>query len=314
MIFRTGAAALGLGLAGCTSLNNSASSKPRQVLFFSKSSGYEHSVIKSVNGKPSFAQQILTELGPQHGIEFTFSKDGSLFTPEYLAKFDAYFFYTTGNLTEAGTDKNPPMTPAGKAAFLNAIKHGKGFIGTHSATDTFHLGESADTPKDKVPTRFKNYGDAADPYCRMIGAEFIHHDKQQVATMQVVDPQFPGFKDRGPEFKLMDEWYSLKDFSSNLHVILVQETGTMEGQHYQRPPYPATWARMHGKGRVFYTSMGHREDVWMNPNYQEMLFGGIAWAVRNTNADVTPNLLQAAPGCMTLPPSTPTPAKAKVKA
>jgi type 1 glutamine amidotransferase len=317
MILRTGAAALGLGLAGCTSFDrsDSASAKPRKVLFFTKSSGYEHSVIKSVNGQPSFAQQILTELGPKHGIEFTFSKDGSLFTPEYLAQFDAYFFYTTGNLTEAGKDKNPPMTPEGKAAFLDAIKRGKGFIGTHSATDTFHTGEREDMPADQVPTRDKNYGDAADPYVRMIGAEFIHHDKQQVAAMRVADPKFPGFKDRAPEFKLMEEWYSLKDFSSNLHVILVQETAGMEGQHYQRPPYPATWARMHGKGRVFYTSMGHREDVWTNPIYQEMLFGGIAWAVRNVNADITPNLLQAAPDCMTLPPATPPPvAKAKAKA
>src|SRR5271154_4699059 len=145
MIRRTGLATLGLGLAGKSALARSAdSSKPKQVLFFSKSSGFEHSVIKSVNGQPSFAEKILTELGPKNGIEFTFSKDGSLFTPEYLAKFDAYFFYTTGELTTAGTDKNPPMTPEGKAAFLDAIKKGKGFIGTHSASDTFHTGETGE--------------------------------------------------------------------------------------------------------------------------------------------------------------------------
>src|ERR1700759_1656735 len=121
MIFRTGAATLGLGLAGCAT---TASAKPKQVLFFSKSAGFEHSVIKTVNGQPSFAQKILTTPAPQHNIEFTFSKDGSLFTPEYLAKFDAFFFYTTGNLTFAGTDKNPPMTESGKAAFLEAIRQG----------------------------------------------------------------------------------------------------------------------------------------------------------------------------------------------
>ena len=89
---------------------------------------------------------------------------------------------------------------------------------------------------------------------------------QQRARNTVVDPRFPGFADLGSGFEMMEEWYSLKDFSDDLHVLLVQETGTMEGIEYQRGPYPATWARMHGSGRVFYTSMGHRDDVWASHN------------------------------------------------
>ncbi len=305
MILRTGAAALGLGLTGYVPCSRAAQSNPKKVLFFSKSSGYEHSVIKRQGNKPSFAEQILAEAGPKHGLEFTFSKDGSLFTPEYLAQFDAYFFYTTGLLTEAGTDKNPPMTPAGKAAFLDAIKQGKGFIGTHSATDTFHTGEGPGFDTKDRSARYKNYGDHADPYVRMIGGAFIIHGKQQKAKMRVTDQNFPGLKDCGESFETMEEWYSLKDFSSNLHVLLVQETEGMVGEPYQRPSYPATWARMHGQGRVFYTSMGHREDVWMSERYQNILFGGIAWAVRNVDADVTPNIDKVAPGHATLPPQSP---------
>jgi hypothetical protein len=64
---------------------------------------------------------------------------------------------------------------------------------------------------------------------------------------------------------------------------------------YQRPPYPATWARLHGKGRVFYTSMGHREDVWTNSIFQQIILGGIAWALRNVDADVTPNIATVTP-------------------
>src|SRR6478672_4557458 len=93
----------------------------KQVLFFTKSSGWEHSVIKEAAGQPSFAARVLTELGAKNGIAFTMSKDGSSFTPEYLAKFDAIMFYTTGDLLAAGTDGNPPMTAAGKAALLAAI-------------------------------------------------------------------------------------------------------------------------------------------------------------------------------------------------
>src|SRR5258708_4898538 len=105
MILRTGTAALGLGLAGFPALKSLAdTSKSKKILFFSKSSGFEHSAIKTgKDGTPGLAQRTLAELGPKNGIEFTFSKDGSLFNPDYLAQFDAYFFYTTGVLTEPGT-------------------------------------------------------------------------------------------------------------------------------------------------------------------------------------------------------------------
>jgi len=273
---------MGLGLAGWPFSVPAEPAKIRKVLFFSKSSNFEHAVIKRKGGQPSFVEQTLAAIGPKRGIEFAFSKDGSLFTPAYLAQFDAYMFYTSGDLLAAGKDGNPPMTPAGKAAFLDAIKNGKGFIGTHSATDTFHTGETAETDTNRPRTwRYRNPGDQADPYTRMIGAEFIIHSVQQASKMRVADVEFPGMKECGASFDATDEWYSLTDFSKDLHVLLVQETEGMTGLPYKRPPYPATWARMHGQGRVFYTSMGHREDVWMNPLFQEILFGGIAWAVEN---------------------------------
>src|SRR5438445_326351 len=81
-----------------------------------------------------------------------------------------------------------------------------------------------------------------DPYPRMLGTEFIIHIVQQPAKMRVVDPAFPGFDKRGSDFQMMDEWYSLTDFSKDLHVLLVQETQGMIGIPYKRPPYPATWA------------------------------------------------------------------------
>jgi hypothetical protein len=74
------------------------------------------------------------------------------------------------------------------------------------------------------------------------------------------------------------------------------------GNHcYDRPPYPATWAHPYGKGRAFYTSMGHREDVWTNPVFQQVLLGGLNWAVGNVQADVTPNLKTATPQASVLP-------------
>lgn len=310
MLHRAGAAALGFSFAGLLDFRAGAASPKRKVLFFSKSSGFEHSVIKRNGGRPSFAEQVLAELGPKQNIEFTFSKDGSLFTPEYLAQFDAFFFYTTGVLTEPGTDRQPPMTPAGKRALLDAVKAGKGFIGSHSASDTFH---TQPDPADKS-ARYQTNGDKSDPYVLMLGGEFIKHGPQQVATMRVVDRKFPGFEKLGDTFALNEEWYSLKEFQPDLHVLLVQETEGMKGEEYQRAPYPATWARTYGKGRVFYTSMGHREDVWTNELFQNLLFGGLHWALRNLDSDVTPNLEKVTPRHGEIPPPTPAkPAKAEKK-
>jgi len=273
----------------------------RRILFFSKSSGFEHSVISYKQGQPSYAEKQLTELGAKNNWAFTFSKDGSLFSPAYLAQFDALLFYTTGDLCSAGTDKQPPMTPEGKQALLDYVASGKGFVGSHSASDTFHTNNEA----KKGPERYKNFGEAADPYVKMLGGEFIKHGAQQAAKMRVIDTKFPGFEKYGAGFDLQEEWYSLKDFRKDIHVLLVQETETMKGIEYERPAYPATWARKHGQGRVFYTSMGHREDVWTNPIFQDILIGGISWAVGNFEADATPNFEQVAPGALTNPPFPP---------
>ena len=294
---------------------SSAAPAPKKVLFFTKSSGFEHSTIKRLNGNPSFADQVLTELGAKHGFVFTFSKDGSLFTPEYLAQFDAFFFYTSGDLTLAKNDEkagdgNPPMTPAGKAAFLKAIYDGKGFVGTHSASDTFHPPGN----KGHGPARNRDDGANIDDYTRMIGASFIKHDAQQKARQIIVSPKFPRMAAVPADFGPLEEWYSLKNFAPDLHVLMVQDTRGMEGPSYARPPFPSTWARMHGQGRVFYTSMGHREDVWTSPVFQAVLLGGLEWATRRVDADVTPNLADVAPRAGVLPVYVaPPPPKAKAE-
>lgn len=311
-----------IGLIGCAIvfapfISHAAEPKSKKVLYFTKCSNFEHSVVKRRAGEPSWSEQILAELGPKHGIEFTFSKDGSLFTPTYLAQFDAFFFYTSGDLLSTGKDGNPPMTVAGKQALLDAIKNGKGFIGAHSAADTFHTDETAETNTNQPRTwRYQNRGDKADPYIQMIGGELLVHGTQQIAQVSVVDPKFPGFAARRASFELMEEWYSMANFAPDMHVLLVQQPAIMRDPNangkdwppagwdtpYKRPPYPSTWARMHGRGRVFYTSIGHREDTWMSPVFQEILFGGIAWAVGNIDSDLTPNLAQVAPRASELPP------------
>jgi len=289
---------LGLGVLGlAVSTMNAA---PVRVLYFTKSSGYEHSVVKIVDGKPSYSENVLSKLAAANNLEFTFSKDGSKFSPEYLAQFDVIMFYTSGDLLTVGTDAQPAMTVDGKHALLDAVAGGKGFVGLHSCSDTFHTGEHGGGNNPIREPRFHNNGESADLFVKMLGGEFIRHDAQQMAAARVVAPEFPGFGALGAEVKVKEEWYTLKDFAPNIHVLLVMETTGMVGSDYQRPDYPLAWARTYGKGRVAYNAMGHREDVWESAAYQSMLVGAIKWAAGVAAADVSPNLAQVAPEAATI--------------
>lgn len=263
---------------------------PKKLLFYTKSAGFEHDVIRRRDGALSFAERIMQDLGKKIGIEVTCTKDGRIFDKDY-EQFDGYFFYTTEDLTTNGGDKQPGMSPQGKQNLLDAVKNGKGFGGCHCASDTFH------TPGDRLSAQSD-----PDPYIKMIGGEFIRHGRQQPATMRVTGKDFPGVSAAGESFSLNEEWYSLKNFAPDMHVILVQETEGMSDDDYKRPPYPATWARNEGKGRVFYTSMGHREDVWTNKIFESILTGGLNWILGRVSATLTANLAQVCPGAATMPP------------
>lgn len=268
---------------------------PLRVLYFTKSSGFEHSVIKWADGKPSYSENVLTALAKPHDIEFTFSKDGSLFTPEYLAQFDVLLFYTSGDLCSIGTDGHPAITGAGLNAFFDYVANGGGFVGLHSCSDSYHTQERGGGNNPRRLQRYRNYGEGADPFARLLGGEFIRHGPQQVAVATITDQKFPGFGGFGAELKVQEEWYTLKEFAANDHVLLVMQTAGMEGGDYARPPYPLAWARLHGKGRVAYNAMGHRDDVWDSAYFQSMLAGMLNWAGGRVSADVTPNLEQTAP-------------------
>jgi type 1 glutamine amidotransferase len=246
-------------------------------------------VIRREGGRLGHAERVLTQLGKQHGFEVEPSKDGTVFDGD-LDQYAAFVFYTTGDLTKPGTDGTPPMSERGKQRLLEAVAAGKGFVGSHCASDTFHSQRSPDGGEEKK-----------DPYIEMVGGEFVRHGEQQEARMKVADADFPGMQAAGQGFVMHEEWYALKNFAPDMHVLLVNETEGMRGRDYQRPPFPATWARMHGKGRVFYTSMGHREDVWTNPTFQSILVGGIRWALGEVDAEVPENFQEVTPQANVLP-------------
>jgi uncharacterized protein len=277
MLLTTGAAIVGLSAFPFGLL---AADKKQKVLYFSRSAGYEHPPVTRKGDELSPSEKALMKWGKEAGIEVVCTKDGAVFDGD-LDQYDAFVFYTSGVLTDKCNQPGSPMSKEGKQKFLDAIKAGKGFVGIHSSTDCFH-------------------SDGVDPYIGMIGGEFIIHGAYQKAKMKVTSPKFPGLDKMGDEFAIEDEWYSQNKFPKDLHVIFVQETGDMQGDVYKRPPYPATWARNYGKGRVFYTSMGH-DGIWQTPTFKQVLMSGINWALGNVDADVTPNIEQVTPEANVVP-------------
>jgi type 1 glutamine amidotransferase len=256
--------------------------KTKKILYFTRSAGYVHEVVDRKGEKLAFSEKVLTEIGKKAGYEVECSQDGGIFDGS-LDAYDAIAFYTSGDLTKPNPKgTGTPMSVAGKEKLLAAIAAGKGFIGFHAATDSFRANSSSKP---------------LDPYLLMIGAEFLAHGAQQEATLRLASSQFPGISlGKSGRITLFEEWYAQRRFAKDLHVILVQETEHMKGREYQRPPYPATWARMHQKGRVFYTSLGHREDVWTNPVFQAVALAGLAWVTGRVAFDPKPNIDEVTPG------------------
>jgi uncharacterized protein len=277
LLLTAGAAFVGLSaLPSSWAAETTDDKKRKKLLYFTRSAGFEHPPVIRQGDELSASEKLLTEWGNKAGFDVVCSKDGALFDGD-IDQYDAFVFYTSGDLT--GKPERPqsgsPMSAEGKKKFLAAIDAGKGFVGIHSATDSFR-------------------GAGVDPYIAMLGAEFLTHGAQQEAPMEIVSPKFPGMENLGKSFTLHEEWYALHKFGKDLHVILVQETKDMQGEPYQRPPFPATWARRQGKGRVFYTSMGH-DEIWQNPTFRQVLMGGIAWAADNAKADVPANISEVTP-------------------
>lgn len=250
--------------------------KRQRILYFTRTVGFEHSVVGRSGGALSHSEAVFSDMAARAGLELICSKDGSVFDGD-IDQYDAFAFYTLGDLLQTKGMDTPPMTPRGKERLLNAVASGKGFVGFHAAADTF-------------------YGEGIDPYVAMIGAEFCGHGPEQEATLRRTSSQFPGLDGLDGPLTFFEEWYAFKKVSHEMHVIFALDTAGMKSNLYERPPMPGTWARMFGQGRLFYTSLGHREDVWLDHRFQQIAFAGLSWALGNVDADVTPNFEQATPG------------------
>lgn len=293
------AAVAGALAPGCASTNPSG--RRRHLLCFTKSSGWQHTTVqRGPAGEPALVERVVSRLGTENGFEVTCTKDGGHFDPDRIGEYDAFFFYTSGDLRQPGTDGHPPMTQAGYEALLDTVRNGKGFVGVHSASDTFH--------SEPDPSNRQNWArldeTVVSPFIELLGGEFRSHGAEQTAVMRIIDSSFPGMDAFGAgAVERFGEWYSLVNINPEMHVLAVLETEGMEGADYQRGPFPVIWARRHGGGRVYYTALGHLPEEWEDQAFLTSLVGGIRWAFGDRQAHMTTNLAEVAPRYAELPPA-----------
>jgi type 1 glutamine amidotransferase len=122
-------------------------------------------------------------------------------------------------------------------------------------------------------------------YVRIMGAAFRTHGSQAAAIMKIHDRNHPATKMLEEGWTIHDEMYLFERYNKDVHLLVSMDTEKMDAETLEKLKLkkgefaPVAWTNTEGKGRVFYTSLGHREDVWTNPVYQQHLLGGIAWAL-----------------------------------
>ena len=186
-----------------------------------------------------------------------------------LQNVDAIFF-----LGHRDVPLDPPQR-AELAAFVHDA--GKGFVAAHTALTAF---------------------DSWPEFGEMLGARYDDHPWNTApGTIINEDPSFPATRHFPATFPFVDEFYQPKSFArEKLRVLLRLDVARMPPNPNNRRTdgdFPLAWAKMYGKGRVFYSSLGHAADTWDNRDVAQMYFEAIKWALGLTEGDTTPRPLQA---------------------
>jgi hypothetical protein len=264
---------------GSASLARSADEPAHKVkaLFLTQSKGYKHGPVTRKNDTLAPAEIAMTQLGQQTGLfDLHCTQDAAAdMTKENLKNYDIVMFYTTLDL---------PISHSDLEYFINdwLKQKGHGFMGFHSATDTYH----------NEPL-----------YWGMIGATFNGHPwgNNKTVTVTVDDPNFPACKPFGTEFKIRDEIYQYKGPDKTPAEIEIGSHWQPENVHLlmslnmakcnPKKPYlvPLAWVKDWGQGKVFYTNLGHNETTWTNKTFLKSVENAVRWIRNLEPGDATPN-------------------------
>jgi type 1 glutamine amidotransferase len=247
---------------------------PRKLLIFNLTQGFRHSAIP-------FGSKAMELMGEKTGAYTSVvSEDMAMFEPDTLKQFDAVVFNNTVSLKFEN--------PTHRQALISFVDGGGGMAGFHGGADNF-----------------RNWPEGA----AMMGAVFSGHPWGR-CPVRLDDPDHPLLRVfEGNGFWISDEIYKFKEPYSRdkLRVLLSvdPDKGDPNNKGREDRDNPVAWIQQVGKGRVFYSSLGHRHDIWRNPTILAFYLGGLQYALGDLKADATPSAQLKPQPKPALPPEKP---------
>jgi type 1 glutamine amidotransferase len=235
-----------------------------RILMVTQSAGYKHGSVNRKEKDLAPAEVAMIQLGQKTDL---FSVDctqdcAADMTKENLQNYDIVMFYTTGML---------PVADADMEYFLNEWlqQKGHGFIGFHSATDTY-----------------KEY----QPYWDMIGGSFNGHPwgSGTTVTINVHEPGHPTMTPFGKEFQIKDEIYRYKNWQpEKVRVLMSLDMSRCKPSE----PYhvPVAWVKSYGEGRVYVNNLGHNPSTWADERFLKSVTAGVKWIRGDVAGKSAPN-------------------------
>lgn len=226
-------------LTGCGTKSRTGEPK---ILVFSKTAGFRHSSIED-------GQKAIMELGERKGFLVDTSENAEVFTDDNLQQYSAVVFLsTTGDILNTNQE----------IAFERYIQAGGGFMGIHAATDTEY--------------DWKWYG-------RLVGAYFKSHPAQQEAKLNIhSDSEFPLLDSFPDPWERKDEWYNFRKVPDHVKVLISIDETSYEGGSNDNN-HPMVWYHEFDGGRAFYNGLGHTPESFQEPEYLDLLYVGIEYAI-----------------------------------
>ena|SRR5581483_5455381 len=246
----------------------------KKLLAIGEVKGFQHDSV-------SHALATIERLGRETGLYDTYirtdcqlvtkqkitGEGGRNINAKNLNDFDAVLFYTTGELD---------MNDQQKKDLLSFVHDdGKGFIGVHSAIDTFY--------------KWPEYGE-------MVGGYFHEHPWGTFDAPVIVErPDFPAMKPFPKTFTIHDEIYQvMSPYSRDAVDVLARlDAGKLDLSnprvHRTDKDFPVAWAKTYGKGRVFYSTFGHVDENWDRKDVPQMYLEAIKWTMGLTQARIGPH-------------------------
>ena len=263
-------AALLVAFAALIALPAQAKPAPLRVLYLDQSVGWRHvPVARPRSGGPAPSEAAMIAIGQESGaFAAEVTQDAREITPQRLEGVDVLVFYTTGAL---------PISPEAWAAVQQRVAAAKlGFVGLHSATDTTWP-----------------YDGPGETYTRFINGKFAGHPWTEGTPIRVetLDPDFALVSMWPLSVDYAEEIYQHSDFDPAKARVL--QTLDFAGTPLKRPyAVPIAWAREIGKGRVFFTNLGHTPSTWNDLRFRHQVVEAVLWTGRRAPGRATPDTLR----------------------